>query len=99
MRLEHTQGNVPFVASHAKILARSWLVCLLLPVFAPAARSSAGESGSAAVEDLWSLAPVKKPELPAVEHADWCATPVDRFIRAGLEAEKWSPPRPWHASD
>ena len=55
----------------------------------------AAESGeSAAAEDLWSLAPVVKPALPTVQRADWCTTPVDRFILARLEADQFEPAPP-----
>jgi mono/diheme cytochrome c family protein len=39
----------------------------------------------------WAYQPVRHPALPAVHDPDWCATPVDRFILAGLEAKKLKP--------
>jgi len=42
-------------------------------------------------EEHWAyIAPVR-PELPTVSHADWCRTPIDRFVLARLDAEKLSP--------
>jgi hypothetical protein len=35
--------------------------------------------------DHWSFKPVKKPPVPEVKEAGWCATPVDAFIVAKLE--------------
>ena len=65
---------------------------------APCVASAADKSDSAAAEDLWSLAPVTKPALPAVSRADWCATPIDSFILAGLEADQMEPAPPLRAS-
>ncbi len=39
----------------------------------------------------WAFRPVQKPALPAVRDAAWVRTPVDAFIRAGLEAKRLSP--------
>ena len=41
--------------------------------------------------DLWSLRPVRSPEPPQVDRADWVRTPIDRFILARLQAEKLQP--------
>ncbi|HEY4311526.1 MAG TPA: DUF1549 and DUF1553 domain-containing protein [Pirellulales bacterium] len=69
-------------------------VVLLLAVLLPAVVRVADAGESAAAEDLWSLVAVKKPEPPAVKQADWCNTPIDRFIMAGLEAEQMEPAPP-----
>jgi len=42
----------------------------------------------------WSYQPVKRPPIPAVEHADWPANDIDRFILAKLEAAHLAPARP-----
>jgi hypothetical protein len=54
-----------------------------------AIHAAAEESG-----ELWSLKPVMRPELPAVEYAEWIASPVDHFILARLEAQGWQPAAP-----
>jgi len=43
---------------------------------------------------LWSLAPLKKPAVPAVKNSAWVRSPVDAFILAKLEAAKMSPAPP-----
>ncbi len=44
--------------------------------------------------DYWSLRPLKAAELPEVRAADWCRTPVDRFILSRLEQEGMHPSAP-----
>ncbi|MCA9117720.1 MAG: PSD1 domain-containing protein, partial [Planctomycetaceae bacterium] len=39
----------------------------------------------------WSLVPPRRPELPAVQQAEWCRTPIDRFVLARLEQEQLAP--------
>ena len=39
----------------------------------------------------WAWQPVRLPALPAVRDASWCTTPLDRFVRAGLEAAGLEP--------
>jgi hypothetical protein len=41
--------------------------------------------------DHWSFQPVQRPSLPQVTRADWCRTPIDRFILAELEAHELPP--------
>ncbi len=41
--------------------------------------------------DWWSLAPVKRPEIPATQRAGWAGNPIDAFILAKLEALGMSP--------
>ena len=53
------------------------------------APTSAGVSG-----ELWSVQPVERPDVPAVNNAAWCRTAVDRFILAPLEARRWTPAEP-----
>jgi hypothetical protein len=45
-------------------------------------------------EQHWSFVPPKRPELPAVQRADWPAGPIDQFILARLEQEGLSPSPP-----
>lgn len=42
-------------------------------------------------EGHWSFIPPRKPDLPAVQSADWTKNPIDFFILARLEAEGLSP--------
>ena len=42
----------------------------------------------------WAYQTPKRAALPEVREADWCRTPVDRFILAALEAAKLQPARP-----
>ena len=42
----------------------------------------------------WAYVPPQRPELPTVQDAAWCRTPVDRFILAKLEAAKLHPAAP-----
>jgi hypothetical protein len=62
-----------------------------VPSYAP---TNARAAESVAASELWSLAPVKKPALPEVKQADWCVTPIDRFILARLEADDLLPAPP-----
>jgi hypothetical protein len=39
----------------------------------------------------WSLQPVKKPAIPAVQNGDWSENPVDRFLLAKMEAKGLTP--------
>lgn len=41
--------------------------------------------------DHWAFERVERPEVPGIVRADWCRTPVDRFILARLEAEGLAP--------
>lgn len=42
----------------------------------------------------WSLQPVRKPSLPTVGDTGWAANPVDRFIKAKLDANRLTPAAP-----
>jgi hypothetical protein len=42
--------------------------------------------------DLWSLKPVKRPALPAVQQADWARNEIDRLVLARFEADDVKPP-------
>ena len=45
----------------------------------------------AADREHWAYRPLNRSTLPAVEQAEWCRTPIDRFILAKLEARGLSP--------
>jgi cytochrome c553 len=42
--------------------------------------------------DLWSLKPVKRPDVPDVAQADWPKQDLDRFVLARFESERLTPP-------
>jgi hypothetical protein len=42
----------------------------------------------------WAFQPVRSPEPPAVNGADWCRTGIDRFILSRLETKGLTPSRP-----
>jgi hypothetical protein len=42
--------------------------------------------------DLWSLQPVKRPELPPTERGDWAKNDLDQFVLARLEWDAVGPP-------
>lgn len=42
----------------------------------------------------WSFQPIKKPAVPQVQSAAWCANPIDNFIAAKLEANGLAPNAP-----
>lgn len=48
---------------------------------------------AAARRQLWSLQPVRRPELPSVKNTAWVRNPVDAFILARLESKGISPSR------
>ena len=39
----------------------------------------------------WAYRPVKRPELPAVQHQPWVRTPIDAFVLARLEEKEIKP--------
>jgi hypothetical protein len=42
-------------------------------------------------ETHWAFVPPKRPELPAVQNAQWVRNPIDRFVLAKLEKENMKP--------
>jgi hypothetical protein len=40
---------------------------------------------------FWSFLPLVAGELPKVQNADWCRTPIDRFVLAKLESQQLAP--------
>ena len=41
--------------------------------------------------DLWSLKPIRRPEIPEVDDNAWCRNPIDRFVLAGWERDGRKP--------
>jgi hypothetical protein len=39
----------------------------------------------------WAWTPIRRPSLPKVQSSDWCSSPVDLFILAGLERAELKP--------
>jgi mono/diheme cytochrome c family protein len=44
-----------------------------------------------AERSLWSLQPVRKPEVPTVRDSAWVSTPIDRFVLSKLETAGLTP--------
>jgi len=42
----------------------------------------------------WAFQPVRRPPIPEVKDVQWAQNPIDRFIRARLEAKGWRPASP-----
>jgi mono/diheme cytochrome c family protein len=61
----------------------------------PDAAGTAATSVPASHEEPqhWAYRRPRRPPLPAVRHADWVRTPIDRFILAKLEREGLTPSR------
>lgn len=78
--------------SERRILATT-LLGSLLALLALTAR--AADPPEAPIEDYdrehWSFRPVARPAVPQVKSADWCRTPVDRFILRKLEKKNLTP--------
>ena len=82
----------------------SWLVVLLLAIVGgPTSADEENADGDLAAYDAivkpddrehWSYLPVKKPTVPAVADASWVRNPIDAFILAKLEKQKWKPAAP-----
>ena len=47
-----------------------------------------------APEDLWSLEPIERRELPQVQRSAWTTGAIDRFILARLESDDFEPAPP-----
>ena len=45
----------------------------------------------AAFEPHWAYVPPERPAIPAVNDAEWCRNPIDRFVLARLESEGITP--------
>lgn len=45
-------------------------------------------------QDLWSLQPIKRPDLPTVENKDWPTGDIDYFTLAKMEANEVAPAKP-----
>ena len=49
---------------------------------------------SDARQDFWAFVPPKEPSVPQVKDQSWVKSPIDAFIRAGLEAKGLTPAPP-----
>ena len=69
---------------------------LWLPVLPAVAREAQRGEMVVTEEDRqhWSYKPLEDVDLPPVADAAWCRTPIDRFVRAGLEARAVRPNPP-----
>ena len=50
--------------------------------------------GSKTASDYWAYRPLKRPQVPSVQAADWVSNPIDAFILARLEAHGLTPAAP-----
>src|SRR5213594_4030802 len=89
-------------ATCARAALASQLVVMLAAVLTATAVNAAPDSSREARSERiiteddrkhWSYLPLQRPLLPAVKHAAFVRTPVDRFILARLEANKLGPSR------
>jgi hypothetical protein len=48
-------------------------------------------AGASQKDKLWSLQPVRRPDVPSVRDARWPHNNIDRFVRARLERERLEP--------
>src|SRR5262245_16549960 len=55
------------------------------------AATSVASAGAREKDKLWSLQPVRRPDVPSVRDASWPHTDIDRFVRARLERERLEP--------
>ncbi len=62
------------------------MIRLLLVAISLTVTLLAGDGAS-----LWSLRPIRRPELPPVRNQAWVCNPIDRFILSRLEREGLSP--------
>ncbi|HZW34672.1 MAG TPA: DUF1553 domain-containing protein [Isosphaeraceae bacterium] len=58
---------------------------------AVAPRTTAAPPATEAKETHWAFQPVRRPGLPAVSDPAWSGNPIDRFIRARMDAEGVKP--------
>jgi len=45
-------------------------------------------------KEFWSFKPVKKPPIPNVQNASWCANDIDRYVLAKMEEKGLTPVAP-----
>ncbi len=73
------------------VLAAGFLTVLASRLAADEPKTGPSSNGT---RQLWSLAPVVRPALPAVDDVGWPRTPIDPFILAPLEKRGWRPAPP-----
>ncbi|MCA9010400.1 MAG: DUF1549 domain-containing protein, partial [Planctomycetaceae bacterium] len=97
--IEHTADpHMPFKEQKLadKLIAdiRTW-IDLGAPYDAPLSEKSATPALEMIVKDsdrqFWSFRPLHAVEVPTVNDAVWCRTPIDQFVRAKQEAAKLTP--------
>jgi hypothetical protein len=65
---------------------RAWIAAgAAMPDDAPAATDRHERS------QHWAFQPIVRPVVPQVQHADWCWTPIDRFVVRQLEEQSMEP--------
>jgi hypothetical protein len=74
-----------------RIRREQWGGRYLIAMTAIAALVSAGAALADNPNGLWSLEPVARQDLPAVNDTAWVRSPVDHFILAKLEDQGWQP--------
>ena len=51
-------------------------------------------ASGAEYEEHWAFVPASRPSLPKVKKTKWVKSPIDQFVLACLESEKFSPAKP-----
>ena len=85
-----------------QIFLRNHVLCIAVPILVLlAGRLVADESEDqlAAYDasivqsdrEHWAYMPVRRPQVPAVDDAEWVRTPIDNFILVKLEQQGWRP--------
>ena len=73
-------------------------VLLVLPLLVLPLASSVGEEDitkvNATTKAFWSYKPLRRPDVPKVDHAGWNASPIDAFLYKRLQAAGLEPNEP-----
>ncbi len=78
-----SSAKTPLLQKRARLMpcALGGLLLLTLPAL----------DGAEKTKTSWSFRPLLRPAVPAVQQADWCRDPLDRFIMRGLEKVSLTP--------
>lgn len=76
---------------HSALTVLAFVICILASDFY--SRAEETKRPRAIATNLWSLKPVKSPELPAVKNRAWPRNGIDYFILEKLEATALAPSR------
>jgi cytochrome c553 len=57
----------------------------------PAEQRHSPDERAEAQRKHWAFQPIGNPAPPAVQNSDWCRTPIDQFVMAGLRASQLAP--------